>query len=206
MVNKNQKNRLWIRGILLFVIAGVLVFLVSLLNQKETSEERYGIWFSPTKPVLPFTLESTQGGTLTQDNLKGQWTFIFLGYTRCPDICPTTMKLLHEVYINLKEKGVKPLPSVIFVSLDPQRDSVENVKQYVEAFDPHFIGLTGSPEAINKFAENMGIFQKSMNDGTIQHSGVVTVINPKGEVAAVFVSPKDADKMAADYEAAVGNR
>jgi protein SCO1/2 len=99
----------------------------------------------PARPLgvtgQPFALASTQGGTFTQDSLKGTPSLVFFGYTFCPDVCPTTMA---EATAWRAQLGLTPEQlRIIFVTVDPARDTLEAVKGYVEGFDPSIIGLVG---------------------------------------------------------------
>jgi protein SCO1/2 len=104
------------------------------------------LYFAPPKPPLgvtgqSFELASTQGGTFTQDSLKGTPSLIFFGYTFCPDVCPTT---LAETTAWRAQLGLTPEQlRIIFVTVDPARDTIDAVKGYVEGFDPSIIGLVG---------------------------------------------------------------
>src|ERR1700682_4375878 len=111
-----------------------------------------GTWLPRTKPAGDFSLTDTSGRAFTRRDLGGGPTLVFFGFTHCPDVCPTTLMKLAQVR---KRAGLKGL-RVLFVSVDPQRDTPPLLGLYVHAFDPAFLGLTGEPGAISALAANVG--------------------------------------------------
>lgn len=132
----------------------------------------------------------------------------FFGFTNCGYLCPTTMAELAKMYRTLEEEGVQPLPRVVMVSIDPDRDNLEKLNQYVKAFDPHFYGARGSDEIVKQMTREMGIAYAKIaipNDNDphnydVQHSGAVMVFNPNGELNAFFTTPHQANLLAKDYQ------
>ena len=112
--------------------------------------------------------------------MKGRPFLIFFGYTHCPDICPTTLSELSVVVQQMR----RPIP-VLFVTVDPERDTSASLKDYVESFDPHFIGLTGSLEDISKLEKSYRVYVKKMppeknGEYSIDHSAIVYLMDAKG--------------------------
>lgn len=199
MTEKNTSKK-GVLGIVILLIAVAIVIIWN--NQKSmqvTAEEHYGTWLDVPKPVQPFTLESTQGGNFTEQSFKGHWSWVFFGFTHCPDMCPHTMKAFKEAYDKLQQDKVQPLPQIILVSLDPQRDTLPILQKYVTAYDPSFIGLVGSMDQVDILAKSMNVSYKSMDNGMIQHSGTVTVVNPQGEIQGFFPWVDEPAKVADDY-------
>src|SRR3546814_881269 len=97
-------------------------------------------------PDLRFTLESAGGKTVTQDNFKGKTVLMFFGYASCPDVCPTTMAQLSQVMLELGDQADKV--RILFISVDPHRDTPEVLQAYVNAFDSNAIGLTGTEKQV----------------------------------------------------------
>jgi protein SCO1 len=201
----DSKNCCVKKGLLgiLVILVGVIVFIVWHAQNQQTMKpsDRYGTWYDNPKPVEPFTLETTLGGTFTEQSLKGHWSWVFFGFTNCPDMCPNTMKAFKVSVDKLRQDKFQPFPQIILVSLDPQRDSLEVLKKYVTSFDPSFIGLKGNMEQVAAFAKQMNVSYKDMGNGMIQHSGTVTVVNPEGEIQAYFPWVDEPVKVAEDYEA-----
>lgn len=186
-------------GIVILLIA-ISVFIVWNKAPVIQSSDHYGTWFDAPQPVKPFTLESTQGKNFTEKSFEGHWSWVFFGFSSCPDMCPNTMKAFKVALAQLKKDNVTLLPEVVFVSIDPKRDTLAVLRQYVKAFDPSFIGLVGPISQVEILARQMNVSFKDMGNGMIQHSGTVTVINPQGEIQAYFPWMDEPKKVAADYE------
>src|ERR1700761_5881398 len=112
-----------------------------------------GTWLPQPKAIADFHLVDNVGKPFSLHDLQGTPTLVFFGFTRCPDVCPTTLLKLARVK---KELGAQPL-RVLFVSIDPQRDTPQALALYVHAFDPGFAGATGAPAAIAAMAQQFGV-------------------------------------------------
>ncbi len=136
-------------------------------------------------------LVDQHGDAFTEANLQGHWTLVFLGYTFCPDICPTTMAALNSVYPQLTAIPTdKPL-QVLFISVDPNRDSTERLAEYVKYFNPAFIAATGEHKVLFPLARSMGmmyVIAESTDNPNylVDHSASVVVINPQAQVIGRF--------------------
>jgi protein SCO1 len=162
-----------------------------------------------TATVLPmpavlaeFSLLDQRGDPFTGDSLQGEWSLLFFGFTHCPDICPLTLQVLADARRQLQAAGQEPLPRIILVSVDPERDSPEIIGRYVASFGDGTLGVTGDLTELRKLTASLGIFfEKSViggDDYSVDHSAVVIVINPAGRFHALFGSPHDAAKIAHD--------
>ena len=154
------------------------------------------------RPLPPFTLRR-QGGLLANADLRGHWTLLDFGYTFCPDICPTTLATLKEIKTRLEAAGVSA-PQVIFVSIDPARDTPEHLAEYVQFFDPAFIGATGDDIALAPLVKHLGVYYRRQ-DATdkehyaVDHSAAIYLIDPQGRLKALFSWPHDPATMVQDY-------
>jgi protein SCO1 len=150
-----------------------------------------------------FSLHDTQGKLRTLIDFKGQLVVVFFGYTQCPDVCPTTLQEMAQVMKKLGDKAKKV--QVIFVSLDPERDTPEILSQYVPAFDARFLALTGDVAAIKKTAaEFKVVYQKvpGKQEGSysIDHTAASFVFDTEGRIR-LFVRPgQGPDLLAHDLE------
>lgn len=207
MTEKSTKSCCMKKGItgVLILLIGVVVFIGWHMQKDRqiTPAERYGTWYEHPKAVEPFTLQSTEGGDFTEQSFKGHWSWVFFGFTSCPDMCPNTMKAFKAAVEQLRTDHENILPQVILVSLDPKRDTLAVLKKYVTRFDPSFIALVGNMDQVAILAKQMNVSYKDMGNGMIQHSGTVTVVNPKGEIQAYFPWVDEPAKVAKDYEALV---
>lgn len=161
----------------------------------------------PGGKALPeFSLQDDHGQPFVPASLKGKWSLLFFGYTHCPDVCPTTLGTLKNAWDKLSQSrgGVDDL-QVVFISVDPERDSIEHLKEYVDYFDPAFTGVTGSPEELMKLSRSMGaIYANTKPDEQgnylVDHTAAVFAIDPDGRFSALLSAPHDAGKIASAVE------
>jgi protein SCO1/2 len=175
---------------LLFVTATVLLvgaFYYKVQQQKNYSDTTL-VYKSPNK-VNPFELYDHNGQLVNNKSIKGKWNLVFLGYLSCPDICPMTMAKLSRVLPELNKVSDIPV-QVLFVSVDPQRDSAEKRKQYVEYFDSNILGVSAEQEALFPFVRNLGLMYSIPDNGAedyfVDHSASVVLIGPNGNAVAKF--------------------
>jgi protein SCO1/2 len=161
-----------------------------------------GTWLPQPRRVPDFTLTDMFARPFTRADLAGAPTLVFFGFTHCPDVCPTTLLKLARVR---QAAGIAQL-RVLFVSIDPQRDTPQAVGLYVHAFDPAFAGLTGEPAAIAAMAQQFGVAVSRVDlpggDYTMDHSAVVFLLDDAARIAAIFTPPFEVAPMAADLKAA----
>ena len=157
--------------------------------------------------ALPAFALRGPAGEFTNANLLGRWSFMFFGYTQCPDICPTALTLMRDVKTALATKSaVPPAPTfqVVFVSVDPRRDTRALLGEYMAAFDPSFIGVSGDDAALAPLTRKLGVFHQR-NDGkdpqhyTVDHSAAIYLIDPRGRLMAVFSPPQEVSTLADNY-------
>lgn len=157
--------------------------------------------------ALPAFVLRGPAGEFSNANLLGRWSFMFFGYTQCPDVCPTALTLMRDVKAALATKAaVSPAPTfqVVFVSVDPGRDTRELLGEYMTAFDPSFIGVSGDDAALAPLTRKLGVFHQR-NDGTdpqrytVNHTAAIYLIDPRGRLRAVFSPPQEASTLTANY-------
>jgi len=144
-------------------------------------------------PVPAFSLLDQHGNVIDERIFEGQWDLVFFGFTHCPDICPTTLQVLATARRELAASGFEPLPRIVLVSVDPERDTPDVIDQYVGYFGDGNLGITGSLEEISKLTSGLGIyFRKQAADGDnygVDHSAAVLLIDPAGGFRALFGTP-----------------
>jgi protein SCO1/2 len=146
----------------------------------------------PAGDALPeFSLLDQEGNAVDRGLFEGQWDLVFFGFTNCPDICPTTLQMLAQVRKRLDAAGVMPVPRIVLVSVDPERDTPEALARYTSAFGENIVGITGDIAEIEKLTRSLGIYFASTepaDDGSysVDHSAVVLVLNPNGRFRALF--------------------
>lgn len=205
LINPNIKQ--WITGsifiLLLFSLMAYWLQISSADNSQIPKDLQNVVLKSP-KSVADFELLNQFGEPFTQKSFIDKWTFLFFGYTHCPDICPTTM-----MELNLVAKRIKPTPPLqnniqyVFVSVDPQRDTMEHLRDYVAYFNQEFIALTGNIDKINVLTKQLGI-KHSKGEGTennyaVNHSSAILLINPQGQYFAKFKAPHYAETLTSKF-------
>lgn len=157
------------------------------------------------KPVVDFQLIDQRETEFNQQNLKDHWSFISFGYTYCPDVCPTNLAMLSRLQERIRSMGFDEPLQVLFVSVDPERDKPQRLDQYMNYFNPDFVGLTGSKEQLVSLTRSLGImYAKVEQEQTalgylMDHSASVLLFNPSGEYHALFSPPHDDAQMAVDF-------
>lgn len=161
-----------------------------------------GTWLPRPKPLSDFRLTDTTGRAFARRDLGGGPTLVFFGFTHCPDVCSTTLMKLAQVR---KRAGLEGL-RVLFVSVDPQRDTPPVLGRYVHAFDPAFLGLSGDPRSIVRVAANFGVAVNRVElpggDYTMDHSAVLFLLDARARIAAIFTPPFEVAALAADLRRA----
>lgn len=158
-----------------------------------------------TPRKLPeFTLLDGEGRVFLESDFAGSWSFLYFGYTFCPDICPLAMLQMSELKKLLAISHPQVQTDYYLVSVDPARDTPVRMGEYVRYFDADFKGLTGELSEIDKFAKAASVLYviPEAQDGEsylVGHSSSITLIDPRGNIYAVFTSPFKADELAADF-------
>jgi protein SCO1/2 len=175
-------------------------------NPSQPSAEIHGIYLSTPQVITPFALTQTNGTPFTDQNLVGQWSLVFFGFTYCPDICPTTLALLNQVTQDLAQHNPdQPTPHVVFISIDPERDNLAQLDKYTHYFNPNFVAVTGEISQLKTVARQFGVvFDKVSLDPAqpdqylMEHSTSIALVNPNGAIEAIFTSPHDAESLVQD--------
>ncbi|MFK5971090.1 MAG: SCO family protein [Candidatus Marithrix sp.] len=180
----------------LLVLVGIAFGVIGWFFPRPTVPiELQAILRPEPKPLQGFSLIDQNKNAFKLENFKGKWTLLFFGYTFCPDVCPTTLTVLQEFYTNLQPQ-VLANTQVVFVSVDPERDTPEKLAEYVAYFSKDFIGVTGEVTEINKLALQTGagyIKGPTLNaddsNYQISHTSTIFLINPKMQLHAGFSQP-----------------
>jgi protein SCO1/2 len=185
--------------------AGVLVLLAGVLIAVAFRDAGTG---SPLGIAIggPFDLIDQNGKAFTDADLKGKWQLVFFGYTHCPDVCPTA---LNDLSLALDQLGAKEKEvGIVFISVDPERDTPAVLKSYVESFGGPIEALTGPPAAVAKAAQNYRVFyaKHPRADGgyDMDHSALIYIMDPQGRFTATFTPDDTPDTMAARLKKLVG--
>ena len=183
-------------------------------NERALAEARknfspiQGTILSPARKVAVPALVKGDGGVFTLGDLTGHWSLLFFGYTHCPDICPTTMGVVAQAR-KVAIANNHLFPQVYFVSVDPERDNVEMLSEYVQYFDTDFIAVTGDEQLIKAFTLQMSVVYMKMpaednaGDYIIDHSSALLLINPEGKLVAFFNPPHDPKTILKDIKTVI---
>jgi protein SCO1/2 len=193
--------------VLLLAAGGGALLAKQQLQPAPAVELKTGTRLTPPREPPPFSLVSHTGAPFEREALRGQWTFMFFGFTHCPGICPMTLTTLADVRNRLHDLPAQELPRIVLVSVDPERDTPERMAQYVVEFDAPIVGVTGPIERLDEFAAGFGITHRKVPTGSgymVDHSAVVLLFDREGREAAVFSAPHTAEQLAADYRRMLG--
>ena len=139
-----------------------------------------------------FELVDHRGEVFNQEHLQDVWTIVFFGFTHCPDICPTTLAILNDTYSKLKDRERERM-QIVMISIDPERDTVEKLAEYVPYFNNEFIGVTGNKHLIKRLTAELNVAYNKVpldpDDYTVDHSTQLVLINPKGHYHGFFKAP-----------------
>lgn len=183
-MNQSKLNRAFL--ILLLAFGVFLAGSYALIYTLKPDDSHSSVNQTPMAPPSggDFKL-SALNGEVTLSNFKGQVVFIYFGYTFCPDICPTNLAQLSMAYRQLSPEQKQNL-QILFVSVDPERDTPERLQEYVDYFEADMIGLTGSAQQIAEIARRYGVvYQKVKGDAqnyAVDHSAFTYVVAPSGEL------------------------
>lgn len=157
-----------------------------------------GTWLPRARPLAEFHLHDLSGRDFSRDNLRGHPTLLFFGFTNCPDVCPTTLAMLAQ----LQRQPPLPGAEVVFVSIDPQRDSAALLQVYLGAFSKDFIGLRGDQAALAPLLKSLSAIavRENLPGGgySMDHSATLYLLDRDARLVAVFSPPFSASALATD--------
>lgn len=158
--------------------------------------------FQIPRPIIEFDLLDHHGEPFVRSNLDDQWTLAFFGFTHCPDICPTTLFLLSQSKKLLSDLPSQQQPVIAMFTVDPARDTPEQLADYVPHFGGDITGVTGPLPAIQSLTESLGVAYAYTPDGnggyTVDHTASIFLISPDAQLKAVFTTPHESDTIARD--------
>jgi protein SCO1/2 len=182
-------------GLGAFLLIGLTIVGVIVFGKPDSFRgTTYG---EPYPAASDFALVRDTGASFQLSAMRGKVVLLFFGYTSCPDVCPTTMAELSQALSKLNKQDAEQV-QVVFVTVDPGRDTPQRVQEYVNHFNPAFIGLSGSEEELSKIWNAYGVFREIVNDTstagyTVNHTARTTVIGRDGNlrVSYIFGTPVD---------------
>jgi len=162
--------------------------------------------FDHPRELPAFSLRQSDGTPLVPGELKGHWTIVFLGFTHCPDVCPTTLAQLAQAQKHWRALPEATRPRVLFVSVDPERDTPDAIGEYAHGFDRDTLAATGDIPALEEFARSLSlVFMKvpapagaPADQYSVDHSAALAVLDPQARMAGVIQPPLDPRAIADD--------
>lgn len=182
---------------LIFLGAAAGVFTARYYGSVENPSIQGMFWPDP-KQLYPFVTVDDTGARFGLDRLKGRWSFLYFGYTHCADICPLTLSVMNQVYTKLKTEGLAGNVQMLFVTVDPERDTLTRIADFVHKFNPVFTGLGGSMPQIQSLAGQLGVAtvkedSSGSDDYQVDHSDALFLVDPKARLISMFSAPEEAD-------------
>jgi protein SCO1 len=194
-------------AVAIVAIAGGMLLSRVLLDRASGPTLAKATLLEPARPLPPMALVDQHGQPFGAERLRGRWSILFFGFTHCPDVCPTTLALLAQVEKQLTDLPTEHRPQIILMSVDPQRDTPEQLAKYVKSFSPTFSGVTGDQAAMHEFALKLGvpvaITQLPGGGYTVDHSAAIFVIDPSGSLRALSSTPHNVPIIASDFRSIV---
>jgi len=176
------------------LVIGLLVMLWALGGARSIA--------TPAAIGGPFQLTDQTGQTVTEKEMQGRPTLIFFGFTHCPDVCPTSLFEISEVLRAMGPDADRV--NAYFISVDPERDTADAMKDYLSSFDPHLKGLTGPPEDLAKVISEYRVYAKKVplkdGDYTMDHTALVYLMDRDGKFVAPFNLKRTPDEAASDLK------
>jgi protein SCO1/2 len=213
------------RGGLRFACLLAMVLTAVGCEEAAAPLETEGAFVLPeTQTLEGFDLEHAQRGRYGRREAEGQWTLLFFGYASCPDVCPTELYMMAEMMRTIEQEPnlVHRPPQVVFVSVDPQRDSAEALQQYASFYHPSFLGVTATQPVVDRLAKSLGVYYERVyyrdgevlqldpghavpaeleNSYLINHSAAIYLLDPEAKLHAIFTPPHDPAAMVRDLAA-----
>jgi len=173
------------------------------LQRTVVEDELAATRFPVAREIQPFELVDHNHAVFNNAALQQRWSFVFFGYTYCPDVCPTTLSVLNSIAQRLQD--VDEDIRFVMVTVDPQRDTPERLAEYVTYFNGDFLGVTGSDQELEQLTRQLGILynrvesENGSENYLVDHTAAVFLFDPDGRYHAVFTPPLSAENIAGDF-------
>jgi protein SCO1/2 len=197
--NRVMSNRYWVSVAAVALAAALAgVYVARTLSQPAVASLESGTSLPQPRVLADFSLVDTQGAAATPATLRTHPSLVFFGFTHCPDVCPTTLAMLASVQKQVAIPGLK----VALISVDPERDTPQQLGKYISSFGGDLIGLTGAPPEIVKATKSFGVAAARVDlpggEYTMDHSATVFALDSDARIVAVFTPPFNAGALARD--------
>lgn len=184
------------------VLALLLLLIIGApaIDRAEGADFKAGV-FSPPRLAPEFSLAGSDGAELKLSRYRGKVVLLGFGFTHCPQVCPTTLALLAQARKKLGTAGNEM--QVVYITVDPERDNAERMRQYLSSFDPTFVGGTGTPNQLSAVRKNFGIVANKVASAggySVDHSSSIYIIDRDGNLRAMMPYGRNADDFAHDVK------
>jgi protein SCO1/2 len=192
-----------LRILVIGLVLLVAVMFMTVNGRRPLPQPEVATYFETPMALPRFDLDAADGSRLSTTTFGDGYALLFFGFTNCPDICPLTLAQLATAYRSLELRGAV-LPQVVFVSVDPNRDSADTIARYLENFDARFVGATGSRQALDPLLRALGVtvmIQEFPDQPgyAVTHNGTIYVIGPNAELIATMPGSPPAPTIASDF-------
>jgi len=205
---RNEKMQENNSSTLLLIVSAVIALSAGVwfgfdYNKPVVTPKIQGVILPSGKIINEFKLKDHKNNFFTNKSLKNNWSLLFMGYTHCPDVCPATLNIVKQVHELMNEQG-QISPQMVFISIDPERDTPERLAEYVSYFNKDFVGVTGELRQLEVFASNLSIFFKkaagssgdiNSDDYLMDHSASLVLVSPDGNVTSYLSAPHTPKKI-----------
>ncbi|RPG35699.1 MAG: SCO family protein [Gammaproteobacteria bacterium TMED225] len=209
------KKNIILIGLFIFIVLSLFINKLTTPRVLSTNELLInGLFlFENPKQISDFSFYSANGEVFNKTNLNDKWTLMYFGFTRCPDECPTTMYQISKLVKVLREKEF-PLHDKqwVLVSIDPERDTPEDINKYAKGFDASFIGVSNTRPMLLNLATQLSVNNVMPSGDKMDHSHLdnhvnnIILLNPKGEFAGVFRPPFDISRLSLTYQSITSSK
>ncbi len=176
-------------------------------SEQALPKEIASVYIPKGRPLAGIRLTDHNNQPFTEEHFKGKWSFLFFGFTHCPDVCPTTLLVMKAVWARMPEADKQaPEPQLLFVSVDPDRDTPQILKPYTTFYHPDFLGVTAEHKFLDILTTQVGALYgyedgETEKDYTVNHSAQVILVDPQGHFRAVFSPPLQVDEIVKTFTA-----
>jgi len=180
------------------------IYLLNPIFKPKKLELKTSTIINSTEPLTAnFNLITTNNKPFNLMSMRGKWTLLFFGYADCPGICPATLGIMRDTW--QKFENNKAPVQLMFASLNPNKDTQEHLKQFLDRFNKEFVGITGKQAEMDKFSVQLKIYANKVMDELgqeiIDHSPYLMLIDPKAQLRAIISPPLEAEAIAKDLVA-----
>jgi len=192
--------------IIVLMIFGIAIGIYTTPNFQENSADEYmeGVFWPNPKQIGQFQTIDHLGENFGVEQLKGKWSILFFGYTYCPDVCPITMSIMSDVQARLEQDGIVDDTQLLFVTVDPLRDTADRLATYINHFDNRILGLGGTKQQVDSLVSQIGVVYLHgipNKDGyyLVDHTASLFLIDPDARLVSIFSTPHDAETISTRF-------